>query len=85
MAIYICAPSLYQAFRRSRWWFKVCHVVITANGTLTIFCFSNEDDITVVLSDIAMANTVIKAGLAKGTNTQTLMVHDPHTARSDSV
>ncbi|KAF8306249.1 beta and beta-prime subunits of DNA dependent RNA-polymerase [Clavulina sp. PMI_390] len=34
---------------------------------------SNEDDITVILSDIAMANTVIKAGLTKGTNTQTLM------------
>ena len=40
----------------------------------TFVCISNEDDITVVLSDIAMANTVIKAGLAKGTNTQTMMV-----------
>lgn len=50
-----------------------------------LFRHSNEDDITVVLSDIAMANTVIKAGLAKGTNTQTLMVQPSSLTKSVSL
>jgi DNA-directed RNA polymerase III subunit RPC1 len=36
--------------------------------------FSNEDDVTVKLTEIVFTNSIIKQGLAKGTNTQALMV-----------
>jgi hypothetical protein len=36
--------------------------------------YSNEDDLTVKLTEIVFMNAVIKTGLAKGVTTQNLMV-----------
>jgi hypothetical protein len=42
------------------------------------FVYSNEDDLTVKLTEIVFMNAVIKTGLAKGVTTQNLMVRLLH-------
>lgn len=42
---------------------------------------SNEDDLTVKLTEIVLTNALIKQGLAKGSPTPQFMVHGAPTSR----